>query len=207
MYRNKITTLENKIIKQFSIEEDFLTELKGIKTFSTKWHVPQILSIKPMEVHYSRIYANTLAEGIDKVTIKQVDAYLERIKSNGCSRDFKEKDYSEALSVLPKEFARQIKTKPETVVHGDFRPYNMLEGDVLIDFEFAHNGVIEEDLAKFYVELLSLNPKLATDMHSYAKAQSYNTFLFHCLLIGYKQLDIGFYDKRDISRFIRQIKE
>ena len=209
MYRNQVIILENKVIKKFSREKDFLTELKGRQIFSDRWNVPQLIGInnQKLTVEYERINASTLAEKIDALSLDKIKQYISKIESKGLEKEIELRDYSEALTILPPRFSDRVRIKPETVVHGDFRPYNILEGDTLIDFEFVHNGIVEEDLAKFYIETLSLNPRLAHEMHEYAKVRDYHTFLFHCLLIGCTQLETGFYSRNNISNFIMQVKE
>lgn len=206
MYRNKLTKTEDYLIKEFSREEDFKTEIAGRIVFSKAWEVPKILRTQNMTIHYEMIGGKTVAEEIGKVTIKDITTFLEKTNSIGLSGKLCTKNYRPLLGRLPDNFSIKVRAEPETAVHGDFRPYNILNRKILIDFEFAHNGVIEEDLAKFYIETLSLNEKLARDIHAYARNQDYRTFLFHCYAVGCKQLESKFYTREDVLRFLKQVQ-
>jgi len=206
MHRNKITILEDRVIKEFSTERNFQTELRGREIFSLAWKVPKILGITEKTITYEKIGKKTLAENIKQARLADVIRFIGRTKSITPYAEFETMDYSAITKKLPRSFTKKVRTKPERIVHGDFRPHNILEGEVLIDFEFSHIGVIEEDLAKFYVETLSLNENLADDILGYARKGDYCTFLFNCYAIGLKQLECEHYIKKDVKRFLMQVK-
>ncbi len=123
MYRNKITITETEFIKEFSQRANFLTELIGIEAFSQTWDVPKITQISPMKIRYKRIYRKNLADKIQQVTVKDIKRFLDKTKCIGFSDNFGMEVYDSLLERLPNAFIAKVRLEPETLVHGDFRPY------------------------------------------------------------------------------------
>lgn len=211
----------NKIfVKRFSSKERFVKEICARETFANHWIIPKILDADEhnLEIRMEYIVGEPLEETINRLDLCGFIDFLDRLKKNpyDSRRVFREEtQYDLGLVVRKGDLAvsdlHQLDFNDLFLIHGDFRPYNIVyaKGEYcLFDFEFAQNGVIEKDIAKFYLECLSLNPLLAEQIRSYTKSTfNYFNFLFYCSFISHKQLETGLYNRCDVERFICQVRE
>lgn len=187
---NKVSILENKVIKQFSDRKRFQTELDMRENFTGSFKIPEILRLdeQTLMIEFERIDITPLDTFVNSFDLEGILGLIEmipKLKGERTRKDQKLYLLSKVKEDYLQRFLQTITLNSNSLMHGDFRMHNLLRKgkDIyLIDFEFSGYGEPERDMAYLYSSILYFNKKLGQNYLEFIQKQpNYPLFLFYCL--------------------------
>ncbi len=213
---NELIFYEDKVVKKFGSRERFETELRMRDLFTSAFHIPRILEIDDANntIHFKRIHSLTTHKLISKIGLEEMLVLFDKIpKLKGKRTKHKQKHY--VLSKIREQdivdFINGIVLDGNDLIHGDFRPHNILQTgrDIyLIDFELSDYGDREKDLAYWYIGTIYFDQKKGDAFLDYMKKQpNYRKFLFYCLYYSLVAKENPFSNKENLEHLRLEVYE